>query len=78
MLPFLDNPVNRRLGLVATLAHSAYGKVEQPGRLWHFEGQELALDRAPPQVGEHSDEILSELGFSAAEVATLKASRAVA
>ncbi len=30
------------------------------------------LRRAPPSLGEHTDEVLAELGLNAAEVATLR------
>jgi formyl-CoA transferase len=32
------------------------------------------LHRAPPALGEHTDEVMSELGLDAAEVAKLRAS----
>jgi crotonobetainyl-CoA:carnitine CoA-transferase CaiB-like acyl-CoA transferase len=35
------------------------------------------LRRAPPALGQHTDEVLAELGFSADEVARLKASQVV-
>lgn len=76
-LPFLNNPANRGMGLVASLQHPDYGKFEQPGALWSFEGQELAFDRAPPKVGQHTDEILEELGFSQAEMAEMKSEKVV-
>lgn len=74
---FLDSPVNRRLGLSITANHSAYGGVEQPGALWHFEGQQLALDRAPPQLGEHTREILAEAHFTGSEIESLISNAAV-
>jgi len=30
------------------------------------------LRRAPPSMGQHTDEVLAKLGFDAARVATLK------
>jgi len=68
---FLDNPANRKLGLSIAIEHAKYGKVEHPGALWHFEGQELAFDRAPPQLGEHSRDVLAEAGFGATEIERL-------
>jgi crotonobetainyl-CoA:carnitine CoA-transferase CaiB-like acyl-CoA transferase len=37
-----------------------------------------SVRRMPPRLGEHTDEILSEAGFSAREIADLRASAAVA
>ena len=37
-----------------------------------------SVRRMPPRLGEHTDEILSEAGFSASEIADLRASAAVA
>ncbi len=68
---FLDNPANRRLGLSVAIEHGKYGKVEHPGALWHFEGQKLAFDRAPPQLGEHSRDVLAEAGFGEADIERL-------
>jgi crotonobetainyl-CoA:carnitine CoA-transferase CaiB-like acyl-CoA transferase len=65
---FLDSPENRQLGLSVSIEHSKYGAVEHPGALWHFEGQSLAFDRAPPQIGEHTREILAEAGFAREEI----------
>jgi crotonobetainyl-CoA:carnitine CoA-transferase CaiB-like acyl-CoA transferase len=65
---FLDSDVNRSLGLVTGIRHSAYGEVLQPAALWHFEGQHLSFSRAPPQTGEHTSNILAQAGFSAAEI----------
>ncbi|MDG2002456.1 MAG: CoA transferase [Novosphingobium sp.] len=65
---FLDSATNQRLGLVTTLRHPIYGNVEHPGALWHFGGQQLAFDRAPPQIGEHTREVLGEAGFTTSEV----------
>ncbi len=74
---FLDSPLNRQLGLTAAMQHSAYGRVEQPAAMWHFEGQKLAFDRAPPQTGEHTRQILTEAGFSRPEIDSLLTKQAV-
>ena len=43
----------------------------------HVDGQVLAPSMPPPQLGEHSDELLREVGYSDDEIATLRASRAI-
>jgi crotonobetainyl-CoA:carnitine CoA-transferase CaiB-like acyl-CoA transferase len=35
------------------------------------------IDRAPPTLGEHTDEILAEAGYSAPQIADLRARRVV-
>lgn len=42
-----------------------------------MEGSPLAFTRAAPAIGEHSEEVLGELGYSAGEIAALIASGAV-
>ena len=41
------------------------------------EGQRLPLRAAPPRLGEHTDEILAEVGSSDAEIAALRAAGAI-
>ncbi|MET0361065.1 MAG: CoA transferase [Sphingobium sp.] len=75
---FFDDPVNRELGLVSALPHPRYGIVEQPGDFWNFGDTPMAVTRACPDLGEHSDEILRELGYSNAEIAQFKDEKIVA
>lgn len=66
---FFDDVDNRQSGLTATYLHPVYGRMEQPGASWDFgERVRLELNRAPPLLGQHSREILSECGFSAARI----------
>ncbi len=65
---FFASPENQAAGLVARYPHPVYGTMEQPGAFWAFGDLDVRLDKAPPALGEHSVEILTELGFDRVEV----------
>jgi alpha-methylacyl-CoA racemase len=50
--------------------------VTQPAPAPRFSRSDVAMPLRPPLVGEHTDTLLAELGYSATEVAALKASGA--
>ncbi len=52
-------------------------QVSLPALPLEWDGHMLGLEKNPPRIGEHTHEILSELGFSAAEIATLKSQNIV-
>ncbi|HMQ20801.1 MAG TPA: CoA transferase, partial [Sphingopyxis sp.] len=69
---FFDDPLNRELGLISVLDQPLYGIVEQPGAYWHFGDVPVVFKRCCPAVGEHSDEILREIGYSDEEIAAFR------
>jgi alpha-methylacyl-CoA racemase len=52
--------------------------VPQPAPAPRFSGTPATLDRPAPDKGQHTDEILAELGFAADAVADLRTTGAVA
>jgi len=66
-----DSPEAAALGMDATVEHPALGVLRQAGIPLRFERTPGAIRSAPPLLGEHSDEILAELGFDDAAVADL-------
>jgi crotonobetainyl-CoA:carnitine CoA-transferase CaiB-like acyl-CoA transferase len=72
-IAFLDDPVNREAGLTAAYPHPVYGRFEQLGSFWDFRDLPIRPDRAPPTVGQHSREILAEVGLEPAHIARLEA-----
>jgi len=75
---FFDDPKNRELGLVSALPQPLYGTVEQPGEFWNFGDMPMHIVRCCPDLGEHSDEILREMGYSTDEIAEFRARKIVA
>jgi crotonobetainyl-CoA:carnitine CoA-transferase CaiB-like acyl-CoA transferase len=69
---FFDDPLNRELNLVSVLPQPLFGMVEQPGALWHFGDVPIVFTRCCPAIGEHSDEILREIGYSDAEISEFR------
>ena len=65
---FLDDPLNRRLGLVASYPHAEWGRLDQIGGLWDFGDLEVTLDRAPPALGQHTVEVLTAVGLDRAAI----------
>lgn len=74
---FFDDPLNRELNLVSVLPQPLYGMVEQPGAFWNFDDVPVTFKQCCPAVGEHSDEILREIGFSTAEITAFRESGVV-
>lgn len=74
---FFANPLNRELGLISVLEQPLYGTVEQPGAFWNFGDIPVVFRHAAPAIGQHTDEIMRELGFSDAEIADYRAQNVI-
>jgi len=72
---FADEQV-RHLGLAMPVEHPVLGRIEMTRAPMNLEGADCAR-RPTPERGEHTDEVLAEFGFSEAEIAALRAAKAV-
>ncbi len=70
----LDNPQVRAREMVVEANHSRLGSVKTLGPPVKFSATPPGVRRGAPLLGEHTREILSELGYSDAEIERLAAS----
>jgi crotonobetainyl-CoA:carnitine CoA-transferase CaiB-like acyl-CoA transferase len=57
--------------MVLTTEHPTAGTLRMPGSPVRLSGHTATVRRPPPLLGEHTDEVLAELGYSAAAIASL-------
>ncbi|WP_375173655.1 CaiB/BaiF CoA transferase family protein [Pseudooceanicola sp.] len=67
-----EDPQVQHLPVVMTVDHPKRGRQHLLGQPFQVEGMEPAIHSASPDAGQHSDEILAELGYAAGEIATLR------
>jgi formyl-CoA transferase len=72
-----EDPQAGENGYSVPFAHPVLGEVPVPGYPIHFSAQTAGTTAAAPQIGEHTDEILAESGYTADEIASLRESGAV-
>jgi crotonobetainyl-CoA:carnitine CoA-transferase CaiB-like acyl-CoA transferase len=65
-------PQARALGMKLKVTHPGYGRTFQVGPAFALSVTPTAPPTAPPLLGEQSDEILTEIGYTAAEIKGLR------
>jgi crotonobetainyl-CoA:carnitine CoA-transferase CaiB-like acyl-CoA transferase len=74
---FMTDPENRRTGRVAERVHPTKGRIRELAALVRVSDTAVAPHRLAPELGEHTDEILSWLGYRGDEIADLRRSGAI-
>lgn len=69
----VEEPQVEAMGYMRHTEHSLLGHVRQVGPIMRMRNHELGSDRPSPTLGEHTTEVLTELGIGPEEQATLAA-----
>ncbi len=77
VLAAFASPEAEALGMTVELDHPAWGVIRQVGVPFQLSATPASVRTAPPALGEHTDEVLAELGYDAVEVARLRRSAIV-
>ena len=73
----LDDPHTTARRMVETVTHPTIGELKMLGIPFKFSDTPAAIGRAPPTLGQHTDEILAELGMDAAAIAALRQGKVI-
>jgi len=73
-----EQPHLKAVKMFVDLDHPTEGTIRQSRPPTRFSESPATIHRLPPRVGEHSEEVLKEAGFSSAEIASLIDKKAVA
>jgi crotonobetainyl-CoA:carnitine CoA-transferase CaiB-like acyl-CoA transferase len=78
VVELLDDPQVLANDLVVEFEHPAAGAVAMVGPVIQMAKTPTSVRRPPPTLGQHNEEVLSEFGYSSAEIAALRDKGALA
>ena len=73
----MNDPHIEAHDMIAEMDHPEHGTVKAPANPVNFSALETTHERAPPDLGEHSVEILGDLGYSPEEIASLESENVI-
>jgi crotonobetainyl-CoA:carnitine CoA-transferase CaiB-like acyl-CoA transferase len=74
----MNDPQTAERGIVQRVTHPRLGEIPVVGTPLHFSRMAPGVRRAAPLRGEHTDSVLTDLGYSAAEIQHLREKKATA
>lgn len=72
MTQAFDDVALKHIAPVLEFEHSRAGRVRLLKHPVRYSSGEATLRRPPPELGEHTDEVLGELGFSASDIEAMR------
>ncbi len=74
---FFDDPQVEAMAMSQVVHHSRIGGLRMAGVPWQFSRSPASIRRPAPALGEHTDEVLAELGYGTERIEALRTSGAV-
>jgi crotonobetainyl-CoA:carnitine CoA-transferase CaiB-like acyl-CoA transferase len=73
----LDHPHTKASGIIVDYAHPTAGALKGVGHPVLINGAERRAGRPPPVLGQHTDDVLGEIGLSSETIGELRRTRVV-
>ena len=73
----LSDPHTQARRMVETVEHSTIGALKMLGIPFKFSDTQCSVRHPPPMLGQHTDEILAEIGHDAGSIAKLRQDKVV-